>query len=88
MSSTEIEATIVELIRLRYPKLQLEKLEERPFQELGVDSIELLNLVFETEEKFGISIPNEALAGVRTAAALARVVEQLLAQAGQAAPGA
>lgn len=88
MSSTAVEARIVELIRLRYPKLQHENVAGRPFQELGVDSIELLNLVFEVEESFGIAIPNDALAGVSTTNALANVVAELLAQAGQQAPGA
>ena len=87
MLTSEVEARIVELVRSRYPKLQIENPGTASFQELGIDSIELLNLVFEIEDKFGIAISNEALAEVRTTDALTRLVADLVAEAGSNASG-
>jgi acyl carrier protein len=37
-----------------------------PFNEAGVDSLELINIILEVEEKFGIKIPDEDIDTLNT----------------------
>ena len=37
-----------------------------PFNEAGVDSLELINIILEIEEKFGIKIPDEDIDALNT----------------------
>ena len=46
---------------------------------LGIDSLGFLEFMFEVEDKFGVSVPQESLAGVRTLQELAGVVDNVLA---------
>jgi acyl carrier protein len=46
---------------------------------LGLDSLGFLEFLFELEDHFGISIPQERVTGVRTLAELATVIDELLA---------
>ena len=46
---------------------------------LGIDSLGFLEFMFEVEDKFGVSVPQESLAGVRTLKELAVVVDGVLA---------
>ena len=51
-------------------------------QELGLDSIEVMNMLMEIEDEFDISVPLNVLAEVRTPAQLAQAIFGLL-EAGQ-----
>lgn len=46
---------------------------------LGIDSLGFLEFMFEVEDKFGVSVPQESLSGVRTLKELAVVVDGVLA---------
>jgi acyl carrier protein len=46
---------------------------------LGIDSLSLLELQFEIEDKFGCSIPQEAVAHAQTLAELAAAIDGLIA---------
>jgi acyl carrier protein len=48
------------------------------FQSLGVDSVQLLSLLSELEQHFGVEIPDYELRDVRTFAQLAACIEQRL----------
>lgn len=39
---------------------------DQTFEELGLDSLDGVEIVYELEERFGITIPNEAARGVRS----------------------
>ena len=47
---------------------------------LGVDSLGFLEFMFTLEDAFGISIPTDAVAGVRTLQQLADAIDKLLAE--------
>ncbi|HEV8672422.1 MAG TPA: acyl carrier protein [Methylomirabilota bacterium] len=49
-------------------------LEARLREDLGADSLDLLELVFEFEQIFGVPIPDEAAAEIRTVADAIRYV--------------
>ena len=56
------------------------------FDKLGADSLGMLEFLFELEDHFDISIPQETVANVRTLNDLAAVIDSLVA-AKQAAAG-
>lgn len=55
---------------------------EARFDTLGVDSLSLIELLFDLEDKFDIRLP-ENHDGMQTIGDVVRVVEDLLAQRGQ-----
>jgi acyl carrier protein len=52
---------------------------ETTFEELGFDSLDGLNLVFELEEEFGIMIPDSKVKEMKSVKEAAEGVEYLLA---------
>ena len=56
------------------------------FDELGVDSLDKINLSFAVEEEFGIEIPDDSLNSLHTVADVVHGVERL--RAAKAASGA
>jgi acyl carrier protein len=53
--------------------------ENAPVDQLGIDSLGFLEFLFELEDRFGLAIPQENVAGVRTLAELATVIDSLIA---------
>lgn len=52
---------------------------ETTFDELGVDSLDTLTIVFALEEEFDINIPDEALREIRTVRQVVEELEKLVA---------
>ncbi len=62
--------------------LPLEKItEDSTFEELGIDSMDGINILFALENEFAISIPDEAAREVRGVKDLVAGVERLLQNA-------
>jgi acyl carrier protein len=57
----------------------------KTFQELNIDSLDGMNIVFAIEEEFGINIPDDAAASLRSVRDVVVGIEGLLAQKQQAA---
>jgi acyl carrier protein len=55
--------------------------ENAPVDQLGIDSLGFLEFLFELEDKFGISIPQDSVATVKTLAELTTVINELIASA-------
>jgi acyl carrier protein len=53
--------------------------ENAPVDKLGIDSLGFLEFMFELEDKFGISIPQDAVSHVRTLRQLADAVDGVIA---------
>ena len=51
--------------------------------DLGVDSLELMELIADIEDKFGLSIPDDALREVDTVASVFRAIEKRLEKEGR-----
>ena len=50
------------------------------FEELGIDSLDGINILFVVETEFDISIPDEAAQRIRTVREMVDGVEQLMAE--------
>jgi acyl carrier protein len=53
--------------------------ENAPVDQLGIDSLGFLEFLFELEDKFGISIPQESVADVKTLSELATAIDGVIA---------
>jgi acyl carrier protein len=51
----------------------------RPLTELGFDSLDAINVLFEVEETFGISVADDEARAIKTADDMIATIEKLLA---------
>jgi len=58
-----------------------------PFDQLGADSLGLLEFLFELEDHFDLAIPQEDAAKAQNLRALAALIDRLVATAGASPPG-
>jgi acyl carrier protein len=56
---------------------------ESSFEQLGMDSLDGLNIVFELEKTFGVSVPNDQVLEVRTIGDIVSTVDRILREAGR-----
>jgi acyl carrier protein len=56
------------------------------FEELGIDSMDGINIVFALENEFNINIPDEAVKTIRSVRDMVEGVKTLVAGGGAAAP--
>ncbi|WHQ37268.1 acyl carrier protein [Spiroplasma sp. SV19] len=47
------------------------------FKSLGLDSLDLMDLVIGAEKKFGIQIPDDKLTDIKTVADLVKIIEEI-----------
>lgn len=61
-----------------YKKMPVEEIKpETTFQELGMDSLDALSLVFEIEETFNVTIPDDAAKNIETVGQIVENLENL-----------
>lgn len=78
-----IEAVVLEAVRSMLPGFSPAQQDAELMAELGLDSMQVMNLAMEIEDRLDISIPVEVLAEART---LRELVDQLALHAGAAQP--
>jgi len=61
---------------------------ETTFESVGLDSLDMINVSFEIEERFHVEIPDSALSSIRTMDDMVRGVAALLAAKASAEEGA
>ena len=49
------------------------------FEQLGIDSLDGINILFGVENEFGINVPDDAAKGIRSVRDMAEGVERLIA---------
>ncbi|RME79442.1 MAG: acyl carrier protein [Planctomycetota bacterium] len=70
----EIKDKVIEIIARRL-NVSPEKIEpSQELKDLGIDSIEIVDMVMEFEDEFGISIPDEMTANISTVEEIIRFV--------------
>lgn len=75
MDRAEIERQIVEIVR-KQKTLPDESIDpEMPLTDLGYDSLDALNIVFEVEQAFGIEISDDEAREIRTVRLMVAAVE-------------
>jgi acyl carrier protein len=61
---------------------------DKTFQELNIDSLDGINILFALEGEFDLDIPDEDARGIRTVREMAEGIEKLLAAKNEAKPKA
>ncbi len=56
------------------------------FEELGFDSLDGLNLIFELEEEFDVVVPDDKVQSMKSVAEVVEGIEQLVGEKEQPAP--
>jgi acyl carrier protein len=76
----ELQQRVIEVIS-RSQKVELDQISlGTTFQDLGMTSLDALALIFDLEEEFNISIPNEQAMGIRTVREAVDSVTKLLGE--------
>lgn len=67
MDKMDIEKKVKEALVGKFD-IAIEKIKPNALlrEDLGIDSFEAIELIFEVEDKFGIDIPDQAMADVKT----------------------
>jgi acyl carrier protein len=67
-----------------FKKIPIEQVKmETTFEELGLDSLDGLNLIFELEEEFNLTVPDDKVQSMKTVSQVVEGIEQLLAMKAQ-----
>lgn len=61
---------------------------DKSFEELQIDSLDGINILFALEGEFDVDIPDDAARGIRTVREMVEGIEKLLAAKSQAAESA
>ncbi|MBQ4206959.1 MAG: acyl carrier protein [Clostridia bacterium] len=69
--------TICDVICTRFDLTEASLGADTTWEEIGADSIDLVDLISELEEKFDVSIPDEAIDDLRTVGDVARLIDEL-----------
>jgi acyl carrier protein len=79
--SEELSQRVISVIAASQ-KLPPEKVTiDSTFEELGIDSLDGVNILFALENEFNINIPDEGAQGIRTIRQMVESLEKLLAGA-------
>jgi acyl carrier protein len=82
---TEATEDSVRLLLASFLKLEPARLQpDTRLEELGLDSLAAVELIFEIEERFGVRVPSERAAEFSSPRAIAEGVRALQAQAARA----
>lgn len=83
MSTESVEARVIKVFAT-FKKVAPETIKlETTFDELGLDSLDGLNLIFELEEEFDIMIPDDKVQSMKSVAQAVEGIEWLLANPDQ-----
>lgn len=72
MTFEKVRAIIVDQIGVGEEEV---KLETKLVDDLGIDSLEIFEIVMSLEEEFGLEIPNEDVEGITTVGQIVKYVE-------------
>jgi acyl carrier protein len=78
MNRTELEQKILAVIHEQKTLSQNDIRADTQLAELGIDSLDALNILFALEESFGITIPDEKARSIRTVDDMVTTIEALL----------
>ncbi len=74
----QVEERVLSIFREKFHKPEVTI--DSSFAELGIDSLDTIEALFEIEEEFGISIPDDAARSLNTFREVVAGVEKLLAE--------
>ncbi len=68
---------ICDFISTRFELTETSLTQDTTWEEIGADSIDLVDLISELEDKFNVSIPDEAIEDLRTIGDVAKLIDEL-----------
>ena len=68
---------ICAIVAARFELTETALTQDTTWEEVGADSIDLVDLITELEDKCGVSIPDEAIDDLRTIGDLAQLIDTL-----------
>ncbi len=74
----DVEAQVIQTLTPRLPAGVEVSADTRIAEGLGLDSVAILDLIMDLEDRFDISIPLDHIAQVQTVAELSRAIETLI----------
>lgn len=75
----ELNARVIAVIA-RMQKIPVDSVTlDKTFEELNIDSLDGINIMFEVENEFGIEIPDEEARQIRSVRQMAEGIEKLVA---------
>ena len=78
MTRSEIEEKVVAIVNNQKTLPPDAVQPDFPLADLGIDSLDALNIIFEVEEAFGITVPDETARSMRTTNDMVSAIEGLL----------
>ncbi|MGH9456651.1 MAG: acyl carrier protein [Thermoanaerobaculia bacterium] len=75
MERADLERKILDVVREQKTIPDAPPAQDTPLVELGIDSLDALNILFALEEAFDITIPDERARSIRTLGDLVSVIE-------------
>ncbi|HUO83715.1 MAG TPA: acyl carrier protein [Thermoanaerobaculia bacterium] len=79
MERGAIERKVISIVHEQKTIAEDALLPDTPLEQVGIDSLDALNILFEIEETFGITIPDEEARQLRTVGQIVNAVRQHLA---------
>lgn len=76
MEREEVHAVVENFVRQINDSAHTEVPLTAPLDELGIDSLSMVDLLFKLEREFAVSIPDEAIPGISTVGDLMNLVAQ------------
>lgn len=76
MELVDIENTLIAIVRTRKKYQDAALTRATLLSEVGIDSLDALNIIFDIEERFDISIPDEQARRIRTVGDIVDIVAQ------------
>ena len=77
MDTADIEAKVIEFIATKVENLDVSKINRASkFDELGLDSMDTIQLLFDAEDNFGISFDSEEAKGFTTVGDIIAYIEK------------
>ena len=68
---------VCDLVSARFEISEMKLSADTSIEEIGADSIDLVDLVTELEEEFGVSVPDEEFENIKTIGDVADLIESL-----------
>jgi len=78
ISVGDVESVVVDAIRRLAPDVSGEISPEASTEELGMDSMTLMDLVLELEDEFGVTFPDDVLVRIRAVRDVVDIAHQLV----------
>jgi acyl carrier protein len=88
MSDDELTSRVIGVIAATQHIARETITPDKTFQELGIDSLDGINILFAVENEFNISIPDDAAKAIRSVGEMIEGISKLLAASGSSNPAA